>query len=300
MIEFSPICLFTYNRLKETQLTVEALKKNYLARDSRLIIFSDGAKKTDTEHKVQAVRDYLKTIDGFNTVEIIESSTNKGLADSIISGVSEVVNKYGTAIVLEDDLVTSPNFLTYMNQCLKFYENDDRIISICGYGLKIKKPISYKADVYLYGRSSSWGWATWKDRWNPIDWEVKDWETFKKDKKAIKTFNKNGSDMYKMLKSVIEGTGSSWAIRLGYEQFKKNKYSIIPFKSLVDNIGFTEEGTNTKFRYSRFKIIKEDPEKIDFLLESEIVPNIEIEKSCYKYHSIPIRIYSRLRYVLGF
>lgn len=300
MNSYSPICLFTYNRINALQQTVEALKKNYLAHDSRLIIFSDGAKNSDEEPKVLAVRNYLKTIDGFLSVEIIESQTNKGLANSIISGINEVVNKYNTAIVLEDDLVTTPNFLSYMNQCLEFYKNDNRIISICGYGLKIKKPVGYNADVYLYGRSSSWGWATWKDRWESIDWEVKDWQLFKNDRNAIKGFNKNGSDMYKMLKSVVEGDGNSWAIRFGYEQFKKNTYSVMPFKSLVDNIGFSGDGTNTKFRFSRFKTIKEDSGKTYFQLEAEITPNSEIEKSCYKYHSISIRIYSRIRYILGF
>jgi GT2 family glycosyltransferase len=182
---YSPICLFTYNRLDLTKRTVEELQKNYLAPESNLIIFSDGPKTPESSKQVMDLRKYLKTIEGFLSVEIYESPRNKGLADSIISGVSSVVEKYGKAIVLEDDLLTTPNFLSYMNQAMEYYENSKEIISICGYGLKIKKPYYYKEDVYLYGRSFSWGWATWVDRWETIDWEVKDWESFKYDKKMV-------------------------------------------------------------------------------------------------------------------
>lgn len=299
MTNYSPICLFTYNRLEATKQTVAALKQNFLASQSPLIVFSDGGKDSVAALKVQAVRDFLYIIDGFKSVEIIESPVNKGLASSIISGVSLVVSKYGKAIVLEDDLVTTPNFLSYMNQALDFYEDNDKIISVCGYGLKIKKPKGYASDVYLYGRSSSWGWGTWKDRWESVDWDVKDWDQFKNDKDAIKAFNKNGSDMFRMLKSVTEGDGNSWAIRLGYAQFKQQKYSVMPFYSLVDNIGFTGEGTNTRFRFSRFKTEKDKGIKEQFILDKRIEVNSQIQKACYKYHSIPIRVYSRIRYILG-
>lgn len=295
----APICLFTYNRLSETRRTIEALQKNYLSPDSDLIIFSDGPKNENSHAKVMEVRRYLRTINGFKSVTIHESQQNKGLANSIIDGITQVINQYGYAIVLEDDIVTTPNFLSYINQSLNFYQDNEQIISVCGYGLKIKKPTEYVSDVYLYRRSSSWGWATWKDRWNEIDWEVKDWNDFKKNKKEIKEFKSIGSDMFKMLKSVTEGNAQSWAIRFCYSQFKQKKYSIMPFKSLVENIGFGEDGTNTHFKFSRFKIEKDNGIETEFVLNRNITLNSEIQKSCYKYHSIPIRIYSRIRYTLG-
>ena len=299
-MSLATIVLFTYNRLDVTKRTIQALQENFLAIESNLIIFSDGPKNESDYLKVTELRQYLKNIDGFASIEIKESIQNKGLADSIISGVTEIINKHGKVIVLEDDLVTTPNFLNYMNQCLNFYESNQKILSVCGYGLKIKKPKSYQSEVYLYGRSSSWGWATWKDRWEKVDWEIKDWEIFKKDKIAIKNFNKNGSDMFKMLKATKQGKGNSWAIRFCYHQFKNKSYSIVPFLSMVENIGFTEDGTNTKYKFSRFKIEKDNGTKTDFVLNSDIYPNKEIEKECYKYHSIRIRIYSRIRYILGF
>lgn len=297
-MNLAPICLFTYNRLEETKQTIEALRNNYLAKESQLYIFSDGAKSDTAKEKVDKVRAYLKTIKGFRSIQVFESPLNKGLANSIISGVTQVVKEHGKVIVLEDDLYTTPNFLDYMNQGLDFYEHQSKVISICGYGLKIKKPKNYKCQFYLYGRSSSWGWGTWKNEWLSVDWDLKDWQEFITNKKAVKKFNYNGSDMFKMLKSTVDGSGDSWAIRFGYSQFKQNKYSLMPFESFVENRGFNGEGTNTKFKFSRFKTKMNDGINRKFNFDSEIEVNKKIEKECYKYHSLPIRIYSRIRYIL--
>lgn len=299
-MNLAPIALFTYNRLDATKKTIEALKLNYLASESKLIIFSDGPKNEIDEKKVTEIRKYLKCINGFASVELKESDVNKGLADSIISGVTEIINEYGKVIVLEDDLVTTPNFLNYMNQCLDYYQEEKKIISICGYGLKIRKNKHEEYDVYAHGRSSSWGWSTWKDRWETIDWEVKEWEEIKNSKKIQRAFNVNGSDLYSMLRSVQEGNGKSWAIRFCYSQFKQKKLSIFPYYSLVQNIGFNADGSNTKHQYSRFKIKLDEGTKTVFRLKKPISNRADIDKMCYHYHSIPIRIYSRIRYFIGF
>ena len=298
-MKLAPICLFTYNRLDDTKQTIEALQNNYLAKQSRLFIFSDGPKNDGAKEKVKQVRSFIKDVEGFAEVVIYESPKNKGLANSIISGVTQVVNTYGKVIVLEDDLRTTPNFLDYMNQALDFYKNNKEVISICGYGLKIKKPKDYKTDFYLYGRSSSWGWGTWKEDWETVDWEVKDWQEFKNSKQKIKEFNYNGSDMFKMLKSTVEGKGNSWAIRFGYAQFKQQKYSLMPFESFIENIGFGAEGTNTKFKFSRFKTVINQGKQRKFEFDKDIKVNKKIERACYKYHSLSIRIYSRIRYIFN-
>lgn len=295
----APICLFTYNRLEKTKQTINALKKNFLANQSHLIIFSDGAKDYKTKHEVNSVRRFLYTIDGFKSVKIIKSPINQGLGESIINGVTKVINNYGKVIVLEDDLYTTANFLDYMNQALDFYETHQHILSICGYGLKIKRPRDYTNDFYLYGRASSWGWATWLNRWQNIDWAVQDWETFKKDKAAVRAFNKSGSDMFGMLKKVLEGQNNSWAIRFCYNQFKHQQQALVPFESFVKNIGFDSEGTNTKHQYSRFKAILNPGLKRYFVFDENLEVQPEIQKACFQYHSIIIRIYSKLRYLLN-
>ena len=128
-----PIILFVYNRPWHTRQTVKALQKNELAGRSDLFIFSDGPKDEQTEKAVQKVREYIHTIDGFQTVTIREREENWGLANSIIDGVTQIVNEYGRVIVLEDDLMTSPFFLRYMNDALNLYECEEKVISIHGY-----------------------------------------------------------------------------------------------------------------------------------------------------------------------
>jgi hypothetical protein len=168
MQQLSPIVLFTYLRLETLVKTVNALAANFYAAESDLIIFSDGAKNQKDELKVGEIRSYLKTIQGFKSLVIHESNTNKGLATSIIQGVSSVLKGHPSAIVLEDDLITSRNFLAYMNQALTYYQDNPKVLSISGFSPIIKGLA--ENEVYFTQRSSSWGWACWADRWAQIDW----------------------------------------------------------------------------------------------------------------------------------
>ena len=165
--KLAPICLFTFNRLEETKQTVEALQNNFLACESDLFIFSDGPKNELTKDKVIAVREFLMTIHGFKSITIFESKFNKGLANSIIDGVSQIINEFGKVIVLEDDLVTTPNFLDFMNQGLEHFKNNQRIYSISGFVPLIKNPHDF--DFFLHERSYPWGWATWNQEWSQVD-----------------------------------------------------------------------------------------------------------------------------------
>jgi hypothetical protein len=248
----TPILLFTYNRLAETKQTILNLKKNIGAKDSELIIYSDAAKDESAIYSVQAVRDYLKTISGFKSVKIIERSINFGLANSIITGVTEVIENYGQVIVLEDDLITSNNFLLYMNAALNFYKENDKIWSISGYTPPIDYPAGYCFDSAFGIRASSWGWATWSDRWKSVDWSISDYHEFLKDRSAQKGFNRGGSDMCKMLNEQKSGKINSWAVRFCYSQFRQEKYDVIPTVSKIQNIGFASDATHTKGMYSRF------------------------------------------------
>lgn len=180
-MRLAPIVLFVYNRPDHTRQTVEALQQNILADESELFIYSDAPKDTTSIKKVNLVRKYLMQVQGFKKVTLIFRERNWGVAKSIIDGVTTVVGKYSRVIVLEDDLVTSPFFLTYMNRALETYATDNRIMSISGYNHPrrvMKFPRSYKNDVWLSLRNSSWGWGTWANRWGKVDWQVKDYETF--------------------------------------------------------------------------------------------------------------------------
>ena len=195
----APICLFTYNRLSETQQTVEALKKNFLASKSDLFVFSDGPKNAGAKLKVEDVREYLRSINGFKSVTIFESEENKGLAKSIISGVTQIIKKEGKVIVLEDDLITTPNFLDFMNQALDSFEYNDKVFSISGYTLNLPSLSQHNKDYYFAHRASSWGWATWTNRWESVDWQVRGWQNTLINPYSHYMFGQIGSDMPFML-----------------------------------------------------------------------------------------------------
>ena len=162
------------------------------------------------------------------------------MANSIIDGVSEVIDKFEKVIVLEDDLIVSNDFLEYMNEALEFYKDDKKIWSVSGYGPKMPCLNDYQGNIYLSVRASSWGWATWKDRWNQVDWEVKDFDVLKQDKILQNKFNLGGNDMFKMLDLQMLGKIDSWAIRWCYSQFKLSMYTVFPKRSKVINDGFAD------------------------------------------------------------
>ena len=288
----SPIVLFTYLRLETLEKTINALAANFYASDSNLIIFSDGAKYQKDESKVREIRNYLKTIKGFKSVVVHESSTNKGLATSIIQGVSSVFKEYPSAIVLEDDLITSSNFLAYMNQALTYYQDNPKVLSISGFSPIIKG--LGENEVYFTQRSSSWGWACWADRWLKIDWTCNTYDEFRINSKMKFKFNAMGSDMSLMLKRQMEGKINSWAIRFCFHQFQHNLFSIHPSVSKVQNVGFDELSTNTKFYSTRFSSELDQSESKDFHFENQVYLDSKIIKQFVKDNTITARIRYRL------
>ena len=244
MSALAPIALFVYKRLWHTKQILNALIKNKYAENSRLIIFSDGAKNEKDQIYVSEVRRYLEGLRGFKEIEIIKREKNYGLAESIIYGVTKVVSQFGKIIVLEDDLLTSPYFLEYMNEALDIYKDKEKVISIHGYTYPIKEKLP---ETFFLKGADCWGWGTW-DR---------GWKLFENDSRFLyneiirrgleNEFNYNGSANYiYMLKNQIEGKIDSWAIRWYASAFLKDKLTLYPGHSLVKNIGMDSSGTHTK------------------------------------------------------
>lgn len=243
----APIVLFVYSRPWHTQKTIEALQKNSLAIQSELFIYSDAAKNEDSIKSVNQVREYIDKIDGFKKVTVIKRDKNWGLANSIIDGVTTIINEYGKIIVLEDDIVTSPSFLNFMNKALDFYQNEEKIFSITGFSFStefMKFTGDSVADVYLHLRPMSWSWATWKSEWQGIDWEIHDFNEFASSRKKIRQFNLGGTDLTNMLKAQMNGQLDSWYIRWCYNAFKRQKFTIYPKISFVNNIGHDNTGVH--------------------------------------------------------
>lgn len=296
-MNYSPIIIFAFNRVDTLRNTVSSLLNNEEAKESELFVYVDGPRKQKPgeAEKVKTVQEFVKTINGFMNVTYSFSEENKGLGTSIIAGVTEVINRYGRAIVLEDDLVFSSNFLAFMNDGLNRYENEQKVFSICGYTNKVKVPKGYDHDAYFCTRSSSWGWGTWADRWNTVDWELKDWSRYKKMGRAFNRWG--GSDCFRMLRSVKECGATSWAIRFGFFQFLQDKLSLFPIVSKVRNDGFDGAGTNCK-KWSRFKYVFDETDRKIFLMPSDISLNKKLYRSAMFYHTIMIRIWSRIMYVV--
>lgn len=244
MLSLSPIILFVYNRPVHTKKVVEALKENYLADKSELIIFSDGPKKNKDKNNVIEVREYIKKISGFKKIEIIESCENKGLARSIIEGVSSVIKDKGRVIVLEDDILTSKFFLKFMNDALSFYADNKKIWHICGWNYPILMDKNH--DYYASRLMEPWGWATWNDRWESFE---------KNSKKLLREFS--AEDIYRF---DMDGTYNGWLqVRLNRVKyintwaiywyasiFKNDGLCINPTVSFVENIGLDGSGENCK------------------------------------------------------
>jgi len=294
----APICLFVYSRLVELKLTVESLQKNKLASESKLFIFLDGAVNLEDKVKVNEVREFIHTINGFADVTIYESEVNKGLANSIISGVSKILKKYDTVIVLEDDLILATNFLCFMNQSLNYYTDKKRIVSISGFSFKLDYPLSYKYDVALSLRASSWGWATWKDRWSVIDWELNDYSSFRWNFVKQLYFNRGGSDLSHMLSKRIKGLIDSWAIRFVYHQYKHNYFDVFPTVSKVLNNGFSTEATHTKFKSKRFDTQLDLSEQYTFKFLDTIEEDKSVTNQFYNHYSLTNRIKDKMLQLL--
>jgi hypothetical protein len=223
---------------------VTALRNNILADQSDLIIYSDGPKNEKSLEKVLEVRKYLKTISGFKSISIIEKTENAGLSKSIISGVTETVNKYGKAIVMEDDLVTSKYFLQYMNEALDTYEHEDKVVSIHGYIYPVKNKIP---ETFFIRGADCWGWATWKRGWDIFESDGKKLLETLEQRKLTYDFDFDGNYHYtNMLKKQIAGLNDSWAVRWYASAFLKDRLTLYPGISLVENIGQDSSGTHGK------------------------------------------------------
>jgi hypothetical protein len=294
ILELAPVCLFTYNRLEETKKTIAALQNNFLALETNVFIFSDAPKDNAAKDAVTEVRSYIKSVTGFKNITIIERDKNYGLAKSIVTGVTQVINDFGSVIVLEDDLLTSQNFLNFMNDSLIQYKESESIWSISGFSFPIKYPEDYAFDNAFGVRASSWGWATWRDCWEKVDWDVSDYDVFLSDIKTRKSFNRGGSDMCKMLNDQMTGEINSWAIRFCYAQFKNKSYDVFPKISKVKNIGFSGKATHTSGMDKRFDTILDTTETVDFKFSDKVI----IEPKVLKQFRKPFSILTRMKYKL--
>lgn len=243
-MNYAPIVLFTYNRLQHTKETVAALQKNSLATESELFIYSDGAKNQTVESEVAAVRSFLKSITGFKSITIVERERNFGLADSIVDGVATIVNTYGKIIVLEDDIVTSPLFLSYMNEALTLYQDTSEVMHVSGYFFPVDT--GTLPNTFFYNQTSCWGWATWARAWDRYQNDATTLLQKIVEQKRLNEFDMDGDFKFSStLKANSTKQIKTWAIKWHASVFLAQGLCLHPKFSLVHNSGNDGSGVNS-------------------------------------------------------
>ncbi|MCX6782231.1 MAG: glycosyltransferase family A protein [Candidatus Magasanikbacteria bacterium] len=299
-MKFAPIVLFTYNRPWHTKQTVESLKRNDLAKDSELYIFSDAPRSSSDVHKVEEVRGYLDAIDGFKSISIVKRDSNFGLAKSIVSGVTQIVSEFEKVIVLEDDIVSSPYFLQYMNDALNMYENDEQVMHISGHFFPVDT--DSLPDTFFYGQASCWGWATWKRAWQhynndalhlcrEIEGSGERWK-----------FNIDGGmSFFSTLKANAKGQINTWAVKWQASIFLENGLCLHPKMSFTRNIGLDSSGVHC----SNTKVFDVNVTSHDLKLSrinlEESVKAREIMKNFYKSiePSFATKLVNKIQMIIG-
>lgn len=237
---YAPIALFTYNRADKTQRVVESLLQNKEAKDSDLFIFSDGPKTEAKKAGVEENRKFIHTIKGFKSITIIEREKNWGLANSLIAGITDVINRYGRVIVVEDDLILSPYFLKFMNDGLEKYKDDDRVGTMTGFVPPIKEKLP---ETFFLMYFQCWGWATWKRAWDLLEIDARPLLRglrFKKTKFDVGGGVGNYGNLYCQKVGLVD----SWYLRYYASLFLKGKLSLYPNRSLAANDGLDGTGTH--------------------------------------------------------
>jgi|TARA_Y100000389_G_scaffold204658_1_gene258677 hypothetical protein len=254
MKHLAPIAFICYNRYDHLTKSLKSLKRNKLAKNSKIYIFSDGPKNSDDIKKINKIRSYLKKLKGFKSKTYFFRKKNMGNKLNIVSSVNEVLKKNSKIIVVEDDLVVSGSFLFFMNNCLNYYSDQKKIWHINGWSYPFLR--NNKDDIIFLKSMNCWGWATWKNRWNKISLnEEKYISIFSK--KMIHNFDiesstNNWSQMIRNKKKLL----NTWAVFWHATIFSHNGITIYPKFSLVKNIG--TDGSSRMAKTDEFKTTFKD------------------------------------------
>jgi hypothetical protein len=280
----APVVITTYTRINHLQSTINALLKNDLAGETPVFVFSDAACSGD-EEKVEAVRAYLATVRGFSLFHVVAREHNMGSVSNGVSAVNEVAEKFGVAISMEDDIVTAPGFLRYMNSALEKYRFDCKVFSISGYCPPIPIPTTYPYDAFFLRRFNGWGVGEWKDRRDSVcHITPEEFHKFAANRKLSRSFTRaGGKDMLIMLEHVANGRlDAAYDVKCMYTQFIKDQYTVYPTQSLIQNIGFDGSGIHCG-KTDRFNVPLSN--KTTFRLPEDVFLDERIVKANRKFRA---------------
>lgn len=255
MSHYAPIAIFCYRRPDHLRNTLESLMRCEGLAQSPVIVYGDGPRNAEEVAAVEETRATAKAMLG-DRAEYHFNEANQGLSRSVIAGVSDVVGRFGRAIVVEDDLELSPSFLTFMNQALDCYAHDERVFQVSGYMFDVPELKATPSALFL-PFTVSWGWATWKRAWDRFDPQAAGWGALRTNKALRRRFNLDGTyDYATMLVRQMEGLRDSWAVRWYWTVFKANGLVLFPPASLVSNTGFDGSGTHGRGLFRKFSKTK--------------------------------------------
>jgi GT2 family glycosyltransferase len=242
--EFAPIALFVYNRPEHTRRVLEALRRNALAAESDLVIFSDAPRKPDHQTSVGSVRVLVRETEGFKSVRVVERERNLGLANSIIDGVTHLCEKRGRVIVVEDDLIVAPHFLTFMNQALNTFAKEPRVMQISGYMFPVDRSDDLPGAFFIR-LATSWGWATWRRAWSLFRPDSRELLEGIRSMGQIKDFNVEDTyPFFETLLAQARGEKDVWGVRWYASMYLHGGLCLYPRCSLVRNIGMDSSGVH--------------------------------------------------------
>lgn len=288
-----PVVLILFNRPQHTFKMFDALLKQH---PRELYIYQDGCRANHSEDIIECmqvrevIESCLNKVDYSIKIHKHYSTVNRGCRDAIIYAITSVLKEHESVIVVEDDIITSPAFLSYMNKALAYYKDNKSVHSISGYShapMRFRVPNDYNYDVYASPRLFNWGWGTWRDRWERVDWSMSYYDEFMHHPEQIEAFNRGGDDMTPMLVDEKEGRSSAWDIQFAFDQFKRHMVSIVPNVSYTQNIGFDGSGTHCGGHSQEMDTIFDlnqncNPHFLDTLYYDKRILNLQYNAFTYK------------------
>jgi glycosyltransferase involved in cell wall biosynthesis len=285
------IGVFCYNRVSKLKRCIEALKKNPECPNMDIIFFSDGYKKESDKENIQEVRDYINNLTGFRTVIKHYREKNLSTGPNFRTGLTYLSENYERFIIVEDDLIVSPNYIKYLTDALEFYKDDKSVFCVTAYVFPIKAT-DYPYDTIVYKRFCSYGWGGWGDRFTNVIWDNEELRQLMLTSPGFnKRLNAEGHDLVRMLVKQINGKISTWDIQMQVHVAENRLKVIYPTLSKVSNIGFDEESTNTSgVNYLITPIDKGVKRIFKYCKSDYIVSNLQAQiKQPYSYKTLVVR-----------
>jgi len=270
----APVVIFAYRRPRHLEKVLKGLAAQSEARETQIVLFLDGDRGRDDRSDVAAVKKVAEETKGFRDVRICTAEKNKGLARSITEGVGTVCREHGAAIVLEDDTVPLPGFLSFMNEALSKYQDNRNVMQISGYSYPIpNEPLGHG----FLPLTSCWGWATWQRAWTEYHWDREEAQKDLQDPDFVHRFDLGGAYPYsQLLQDVVRGKSDSWGVIWYWSVFRRGGVSLFPSNSLVENIGW--DGTGEHSSPSWQNIISSEKKN-----RSPVWPNaMEVDQEVFK------------------